>query len=95
MTISRNSIAAKKCVSKPKKLQQNTHQWVEDGSGENKEKNANDTPQTICTGVLYHIKFESSLEHKSVLNYAMPYFVTLMMIDPEFSEDPKNNQINL
>ena len=42
-------------------------------------------------GVLYCTKFESSLAYKAVLNYAMPYFVALIMTGPEFLEDPKND----
>ena len=48
----------------------------------------------MWTGVPRRIKFESSPGHKAVLNCAMPYLVALMMTDPEFSEDPENNQIN-
>lgn len=94
MTTSRNSAATKKCTSRPKKPRQNAHQRVEDGSGEDEEEDADDTPQTMWTGVPRRIKFESSPGHKAVLNCAMPYLVALMMTGPEFSEDPENDQIN-
>ena len=51
MTISRNSAATKKCTNRPKKPQQNAHQQVEDGNGEDGGEDANDTPQTMWTGV--------------------------------------------
>lgn len=47
MIISKNLAAIKKCASQHKKPWQNAHQWVEDGCGENEEKNNNDTSQTI------------------------------------------------
>lgn len=43
----------------------------------------------------YHTKFESSLGYETVLNYAMPYLIMLIMISPEFSKDLENNYINL
>lgn len=45
--------------------------------------------------VLYYTNFESSLEYKTVYNFAMPYLVALMMTGPKFLEDLENNQINL
>ena len=95
MTPSRNSAATNKCISRPKKPQQNAHQQVQDGSREDEEEDADDTPQTMWTGVPRCIKFESSPAHKAVLNCVMPYLVALMMIGPEFLEDPENDQINL
>lgn len=43
--------------------------------------------------VLYHSKYESNLGHEIVYNYIISYLMTLVMIGPEFFEDPKNKQI--
>ena len=51
--------------------------------------------QILWTGVLHCTKYKSNPEHKAVYNSVMPYFVALLMTSPEFSEDPKNEQINL
>lgn len=46
-------------------------------------------------GILYYTKFESSLGHKAIFNFIMPYFVIQIIISLEFSGDPENDQINL
>ena len=94
MTTSRNSAATKKYTSRHKKPRQNAHQRVEDGSREDEEEDTNDTLQTIWTSVPRRIKFKSSSGHKAVLNCAILYLMALIMTGPEFSEDPKNDQIN-
>lgn len=45
-------------------------------------------------GILYYTKFESNPGYKAILGCVMSYFMTLMIIGPEFFEDPKNDQIN-
>lgn len=45
--------------------------------------------------VLCCIKFKSSLEHKNMLNCAIPSLIALMIIGSEFLEDPENNKTNL
>lgn len=46
-------------------------------------------------GVSDRIKFESSSGYKAILNYAISYFMALMMTGPEFSENSKKDQINI
>lgn len=50
--------------------------------------------QTIGIDVQCHIKYESNLGHKAIYNCAIPYLIALIMTSSEFSEDPKNEQIN-
>lgn len=45
--------------------------------------------------ILYYTKLKSSLRYKNILNYAMLYFMVLMIIGLKFSKNPKNNKINL
>lgn len=46
-------------------------------------------------GIWYYIKSKPNAGHKAVLNCTIPYLVALMITGFEFSEDPKNDQINL
>lgn len=78
----------------PKSSKKNVYQKVKIDSGEDKEKDADDTLRTICTDILCYTKIEFSLGYKAVFNCAILYLVALMITSPEFSKDPENNQIN-
>lgn len=83
-------------MSLRRKQQQQTdddcQQDIEDE--ENGNKSDNGSCQMMWSGILYRIKYKSSLGYKPVYNWAMLYLTMLIMTGLKVLNDSENNQTN-
>ncbi len=98
MITSRNSIANKgwaKMHGRRKQQQENNDRLQNLGDEDNRNKGNNGIIQMMWTNVPCCTKYESSLGHKTVYNWVMPYLTALMLTGPEVLKDSENEPINL
>lgn len=74
----------------------NQHQQTDNNNyynikNENNKYKDNSISQIIWFNIFCYIKYESSLEYKSIYNCAMLYFTALIIISPKILEDLRKN----
>ncbi len=97
MITSRNLTTSKgrvKMLGRRKQQQKDNNCLQNLGDKDNEDNSDNSIIQTIWTGISHYTKYESSLGHKAVYNYIIPYLTMLMITSPEVSEDLENKPIN-